>query len=53
MPKLNVLNWKVIIPIIKPNNKEGAECQQVSDLAVNRDKADAIGDGFLRDGHRR
>ena len=46
MPKLKLLNWKVIIPIIRPTIKKGAESQQVSDLAVNGDKANAVGNGF-------
>ena len=35
------------------NDKEGAEGQQIGHLAVNGDKADAVGHGFLRGGRRR
>nr|P12009.1 PUTATIVE PSEUDOGENE: RecName: Full=Putative protein LivX [Escherichia coli]AAA24077.1 high-affinity branched-chain amino acid transport repressor (livR) [Escherichia coli]CAA35465.1 unnamed protein product [Escherichia coli]prf//1302328A amino acid transport repressor [Escherichia coli] len=42
MPKLNVLNWKVIIPIISPITKKAQNASRSVTWTVNRDKADAI-----------
>lgn len=47
IPKLKLLNWKVIIPIINPMIKS-AEGEQVRHLTMNRNKTNAIGDGFTR-----
>lgn len=47
IPKLKLLSeLEGDHPDHQAHNKEGAESQQVSDLAVNGDKADAVGNGF-------
>ncbi len=45
MPKLKELNWKVIMPIIRPTIKKAQKARR-SVTAVNGDKADAVGYGL-------
>lgn len=45
MPKLKLLNWKVIMPIIRPIMKNAQKASR-SVTAVNRDKANTIRDCF-------
>lgn len=49
MPKLKLLNWKVIIPIIRPTMKKAQKANR-SVTAVDRDKADTVGNGFNTSG---
>ncbi len=50
MPKLKELNWKVIMPIIRPTIKKAQKASRSVTSAVNGDKADAVGHGFYAAG---
>ncbi|MCS6038077.1 hypothetical protein LNQ52_30645 [Klebsiella pneumoniae subsp. pneumoniae] len=50
MPKLKGAELEGDHADHQANDKEGAEGQQIGHLAVNGDKADAVGHGFTRRG---